>query len=232
MASAKTDFLGLIVFPDIEGVYQREIRVALVSGTDGKNSNMHLIDAAIRNLSDTLRGLAKVASSGKYEDLIGTPDAVKIATQEAAGIVKPDGDTILVMKDGTIKAAVKVALATVDAPGIVSPDGDTILVDEKGNIRAAVKVNIATTDMAGIVMPDGDSIQVDEAGRIKTTFPETYSKEQVDRMLYDISNLLMTGTDFEMLCTSTNSLMGEENTYSEIGANIVLINDLATELLK
>ena len=51
-------------------------------------------------------------------------------------------------------------------------------------------------------------------------------------MLYDISNLLMTGADFEMLCTSTNSLMGEENTYSEMGANIVLINDLATELLK
>lgn len=232
MAGAKTDFLGLIVFPDITGVYQREIRIALVSGTDGTNSNMHLIDAAIKRLSETLGGLAKVASSGSYNDLTDTPDAVEIATQAAAGIVKPDGDTILVMEDGTIKAAVRVALATTDAPGIVAPDGDTILIDEKGKIRAAVKVNIATTDAAGIVKPDGTTIEVDKDGKIKANIPDSYTKAQVDQMLSDISGLLMTDADLELLYSTTDALMGENNIYSGLGTNIVAVNAIANELLK
>ena len=155
-----------------------------------------------------------------------------IATQEAAGIVKPDGDTILIMEDGTIKAAVKVALATVDAPGIVAPDGDTILIDENGKIRAAVKVNIATTDAAGIVKPDGTTIEVDKDGKIKANIPDCYTKAQVDQMLSDISSLLMTDADLELLYSATDSLMGENNTYSGLGANIVTVNTLVDELLK
>lgn len=232
MAGAKTEFLGLVVYPDITGVFQRDIRIALVSGTDGKNSNMHLIDAAIKKLSETLGGLAKVASSGSYKDLTDTPDAVEIATQQRAGIVKPDGDTILVMEDGTIKAAVKVALATVDAPGIVAPDGDTILIDENGKIRAAVKVNIATIESPGIVKPDGATIEVDKDGKIKANIPDCYTKAQVDQMLSDISSLLMTDADLELLYSATDSLMGENNTYSGLGVNIVAVNTLVDELLK
>ena len=61
---------------------------------------------------------------------------MSIATTEKAGIVKPDGDTILIDEAGTIRAAVKVAVATLQAAGIVKPDGTTITIDADGTIHA------------------------------------------------------------------------------------------------
>lgn len=205
------DNLGIVIFDDINGVYQRDLRKSYAE-------NFRLISKLIDGLNT-------------WKENLTIPAETPIATTEIPGKVMPDGDTILIMEDGTIKAAVKVALATVDAPGIVAPDGDTILVDENGKIRAAVKVNIATTEAAGIVKPDGESIKVNEDGTIRASIPESYTKEQVDQMLSDISALLMTDADLELLCAATNSLMGEENTYTGMGANIVAVNALAEDIL-
>ena len=185
MASSKTEYLGLVVFPDITGVYQREIRIALVSGTDGTNSNMHIIDAAIKGLADALSELAE-----------GIPDAVPIATQAEAGKVKPDGVTITIDESGTIKATCEIA--TVEKAGIVKPDGDTITITEDGTIRAA---------------NDG------------------YSKEEVDTMLQELSDMLLTNSDLEMVYAATNALMGEQTEFTGLGASLLKVNALADELL-
>ena len=215
MASSKTEYLGLVVFPDIAGVYQREIRIALVSGTDGTNSNMHIIDAAIKGLAEALNKLAK-----------DIPDAVPIATQAVAGKVKPDGVTITIDESGTIKATCEIA--TVEKAGIVKPDGITITIDKDGVIKATCE--IATTEKAGIVKPDGDTITVDEDGTIRAA-NDGYSKEEVDTMLQELSDMLLTNSDLEMVYAATNALMGEQTEFTGLGASLLKVNSLADELL-
>ena len=128
MSTASTEYLGLIVFPDITGVYQRDIRLALVAGS---GSNMHKIDAGVKAIAQTLtalrNSLATVATSGSYTDLSNKPDiaaAVPLATTSVAGKVKPDGVTILIDENGVIRAAVPISIATTEKAGIVKPDGD------------------------------------------------------------------------------------------------------------
>lgn len=215
MASSKTEYLGLVVFPDITGVYQREIRVALVSGTDGTDSNMHIIDAAIKRLANTVKELAG-----------NIPNAVPIATQKVAGKVKPDGVTITIDEDGTIKATCEIA--TKDKAGIVKPDGITITIDKDGVIKASCE--IATLEKNGIVKPDGKTISIDEDGTIYS-LETSYSKEEVDTMLQELSDMLMTNEDLETLYLSTNTLMGENVTFTGLGASLLKVNALADELL-
>lgn len=214
MASSKTEYLGLVVFPDITGVYQREIRIALVSGTDGTNSNMHIIDAAIKGLADALSELAE-----------GIPDAVPIATQAEAGKVKPDGVTITIDESGTIKATCEIA--TVEKAGIVKPDGITITIDKDGVIKATCE--IATTEKAGIVKPDGETITITEDGKIRGI--DGYSKAEVDTLLKDLSDLLLTSSDLETVYAATNTLMGEQTEFTGLGASLLKVNALADKLL-
>lgn len=261
MADAKTEYLGLIVFPDITGVYQRDLRIALVTGKNGNDSNMHIIDTAIKKLADALKGLSKVASSGSYNDLSDTPEIpsqIPIASVEVAGIVKPDGETILVDKEGKISAAVKVAIATLQAAGLVKPDGVTITVDEDGTISATV--GIATTDTAGtvkpdgktillgedglieaatatnkkpgIVKPDGESVTVDKDGTIHAKVKDAYTKAEVDQMLSDLSGLLMSADDLSAIYAAVNTVMGETTAFSGLGGSILAVNALADELVK
>ncbi len=230
MASAKTEFLQLIVFPNIEGVYQREVRVALVTGANGNDSNMHIIDRAVKALSDTLNGLARVASTGSYDDLTDKPDipsAVPVATTEKVGVVKPDGTTITVSADGLIKAAV--SIATTAAAGIVRPDGTTITIDQTGLIKAAIA--IATAQTAGIVRPDGSSITVDQDGTIHANVTDAYTKAEVDKMMKDLSDLLLSQNDLDAIYDSVNALMGESVTFVGLGASLITVNDQATQLL-
>lgn len=216
MASLKTEYLGLAVFPDITGVYQREIRIALVSGTDGTDSNMHIIDAAIKTLAEAI---------GTLREEI--PDSVPIATQEVAGKVKPDGITITVDTDGTIKATCEIA--TLEKAGIVKPDGITITVDGDGVVRATCE--IATVEKAGIVKPDGDTITIDQNGTIRAA-NDGYSKAEVDLMLQELSDMLMTNSDLEMLYVATNTLMGETTEFTGLGASLLKVNELADKLLE
>lgn len=233
MSSARTEYLDLIVFPDITGVYQREIRLALVGG---QGSNMHKIDAGVKAIAQALtalgNSLARVATTGSYTDLSDKPDiaaSVPLATLSVAGKVKPDGDTILVDENGVIRASVRVAIATTQTAGIVKPDGDTILVDENGVISAAVRVAIATLQAAGIVKPDGTTITVEQDGTIHGI--NAYTKTEVDNMLEEMSDIFISDTDKATLYSLVNSLMGVNYTYTGFGASILTINDLAQELI-
>lgn len=225
MSTASTEYLGLIVFPDITGVYQRDIRLALVAGS---GSNMHKIDAGVKAVAQaivTLDGsLAVVAKSGNYNDLSNKPDiaaAVPLATSAVAGKVKPDGVTILVNENGVISAAVPVSIATTQNPGIVKPDGNTILIDAEGTIRAAVEVAIATLQSAGIVKPDGTTITIDPDGTLHGR--DSYTKAEVDAMLADMSEIFITAADKAAIYSKVNTLMGTSTAFTGLGASILEI---------
>lgn len=233
MSTASTEYLGLIIFPDIAGVYQRDIRLALVGGS---GSNMHKIDAGVKAIAQAVttlsNSLATVATSGSYTDLSNKPDiaaAVPLATSAVAGKVKPDGTTILIDENGVISAAVPVSIATEEKEGIVKPDGDTILIDEEGIIRAAVKVAVATLQATGIVKPDGTTITIDADGTIHAR--DTYTKAEVDDLLRQMSDIFITNTDKTTLYALTNTLMGTSTVFTGLGADILTINNLAQTLI-
>lgn len=228
-----TEYLHLIIYPDITGVYQRDIRLALISAVD---NNMVKIDAGVKAVAQALialgNSLSTVATSGSYNDLSDKPDiaaSVPLATTLVAGKVKPDGDTILVDENGVISAAVRVAIATTETAGIVKPDGDTILVDENGVISAAVRVAIATTQAAGIVMPDGTTITVDEDGTIRGI--DAYTKAEVDELLEELSDIFITDADKAALYSRVNTLLSTNISFTGLGASILVINDKAQELI-
>lgn len=233
MSTASTEYLHLIVFPDITGVYQRDIRLALVAGT---GSNMHKIDAGVKAVADALTALvgslATVATSGSYNDLSDKPDiatAVPLATTLVAGKVKPDGATILVDENGVISAAVPVSIATVQTAGIVKPDGTTILIDENGTISSAVEVAIATLQAAGIVKPDGTTITIDVDGTIHGI--DAYTKTEVDEMLAEMSDIFVSDADKATIYAKVNTLMGTSTTFTGLGASILEIYDQTEELI-
>ena len=233
MSTASTEYLGLIVFPDITGVYQRDIRLALVAGS---GSNMHKIDAGVKAIATALtrlsNSLAAVATSGSYTDLSNKPDiaaAVPLATTAVAGKVKPDGVTILIDENGVIRAAVPISIATTEKAGIVKPDGDTILIDAEGTIRAAVKVAVATLQAAGIVKPDGTTIAIEADGTIHAR--DAYTKAEVDDKLRQLSDIFITDTDKSTLYRLTNTLMGTSTTFTGLGADILTVNNLAQTLI-
>ncbi len=233
MSSASTEYLGLIIYPNITGVYQREIRLALISG---ENNNMIKIDAGVKAVANELtalsNSLAAVAMSGSYTDLSNKPDiaaAVPLATSSVAGKVKPDGTTILIDENGIISAAVPVSIATVENAGIVKPDGDTILIDENGVISAAVKVAVATLQAAGIVKPDGSTITIDADGTIHAR--DAYTKAEVDNLLRQVSDIFITDADKTTLYTLTDTLMGTSTAFTGLGADILTINNLAQTLI-
>lgn len=233
MSTASTEYLHLIVFPDITGVYQRDIRLALVAGT---GSNMHKIDAGVKAVADALTALvgslATVATSGSYNDLSDKPDiaaAVPLATTLVAGKVKPDGVTILVDENGVISAAVPVSIATVQTAGIVKPDGTTILIDENGTISSAVEVAIATLQAAGIVKPDGTTITIDVDGTIHGI--DAYTKTEVDEMLAKMSDIFVSDADKATIYAKVNTLMGTSTTFTGLGASILEIYDQTEELI-
>lgn len=94
--------------------------------------------------------------------------SVPTATTTVAGIVKPDGTSILVKADGTISAKLPdPTVAAVGTLGVVKPDGTTITIKADGTISAKQKdATIATDTTPGIVKPDGTTVTVDEDGTI------------------------------------------------------------------
>lgn len=233
MSTASTEYLGLVFFPDITGVYQRDIRLALVGGS---GSNMQKIDAGVKAIAERItalvNSLSAVATSGSYTDLSNKPDiaaAVPLATTSVAGKVKPDGVTILIDENGVIRAAVPISIATTEKAGIVKPDGDTILIDAEGTIRAAVKVAVATLQAAGIVKPDGTTITIEADGTIHAR--DTYTKAEVDDKLRQLSDIFITDTDKSTLYTLTNTLMGTSTAFTGLGADILAVNNLAQTLI-
>ena len=129
-----------------------------------------LDQAAVITLDDlvlvhTANGMRVCTVRALFE---GGSVSVPTATTTVAGIVKPDGTSILVKADGTISAKLPdPTVAAVGTLGVVKPDGTTITIKSDGTISAKQKdATIATDTTPGIVKPDGTTVTVDEDGTI------------------------------------------------------------------
>lgn len=85
-----------------------------------------------------------------------------------AAQMRPDGITITLNPDGTIRGT---PVATISTAGKVRPDGSTITIDPDGTIHGSSDVPVATASTAGKVKPDGTSITVDQDGVISSAGP-------------------------------------------------------------
>lgn len=90
-------------------------------------------------------------------------EGVAVATTEKTGTVKPDGETILVDKDGKIS----VPTATDSASGLMSAA-------DKAKLDG---VDLATTSTAGLVKPDGKTLSVASDGTISVAGEQSQKTE-------------------------------------------------------
>lgn len=101
---------------------------------------------------------------------------------------------------------------------------------EYGVIAVYSELELATLEQAGIVKPDGKTIVIDESGTISTA-SDSYSKDEVDTMMQELSDMLLTNSDLETVYAATNTLMGEQTEFTGLGASLLKVNALADELL-
>ena len=135
-------------------------------------------------------------------------EGVAVATTEKTGTVMPDGETILVDKDGKIS----VPTATETAFGLVKPDGKTITIKD-GVLSGQSKVAIATTDTVGTVKPDGTTIKIADDG--------TISAESTDLTGYATTEALAKKGDTLSYADSTLKLLSGETVLSEVTVEAV-----------
>lgn len=85
----------------------------------------------------------KIATTNWVQNTIKTrmETDVVVATTKKAGMVKPDGTTIMIKADGTIYVD-KISVATTTTAGTVIPDNVTIKIDAAGKIRVDAKEEI------------------------------------------------------------------------------------------
>ena len=113
-------------------------------------------NATHTHASGDIKGLAKVATSGMYSDLTGTPG---VATANTLGLVKPDGTTITVKKDGTISATggsgsgsgfdfegTKAEFDAAVAAGTITDDSVSLITDDVSGDTVATKAELQAVD--------------------------------------------------------------------------------------
>lgn len=145
----------------------------------------HVLDLVYYNGSSWLcrqecTGVTPTDSATAYWQKFGA--AVSVATITTAGIVRPDGATVLVAADGTIS----IPAAELNKLGIVKPDGTTIVVDANGTLSAQVAGALsALTDVNISQATQGQILQYDVTTQkwknvSKTWLTELEQMEDVD----------------------------------------------------
>lgn len=157
----------------------------------------------VDNLTST--DSTKVLSAKQGNTLKGLIDNPAVATTSRVGVVKPDGTTITVDSDGTIRGAqtyqlptasgtvkggikvganltmngevMSVNKATTQQLGVVKPDGTTVTIDGDGTIHGAQTYVLptATEDTLGGIKV-GSGLEIDEDGILDANIPEEYIK--------------------------------------------------------
>lgn len=151
------------------GIKISEDNVISATDTQGGGSTWGSIDGDIKSQEDlqdelNTRG-SKLEYTGSTLSLLnsndevlnsvnitsgGTTVEVDIATVDKTGVVKPDGETILIKEDGTISTKdIVFPIATIEDLGVIKPDGDTISVDDNGTISANIP-DVDTSNLANI----------------------------------------------------------------------------------
>lgn len=145
----------------------------------------HVLDLVYYNGSSWLcrqecTGVTPTDSATAYWQKFGA--AVSVATITTAGIVRPDGATVLVAADGTVS----IPAAELNKLGIVKPDGTTIVVDANGTLSAQVAGALsALTDVNISQATQGQILQYDVTTQkwknvSKTWLTELEQMEDVD----------------------------------------------------
>lgn len=106
-------------------------------------------------------------------------DVLLTATVDKKGLVKPDGETIIIDEDGTISAkagSVEIDIATTETTGIVKPDGTTITITEDGTISAigGGSSTVIETDNKTITLNSEDKIQVVGSYAVNSQFKNEF----------------------------------------------------------
>lgn len=153
--------------------------------------------------------------------------SVPTATTTVAGIVKPDGTSILVKADGTISAKIPdPTVAKVGTLGVVKPDGTTVTIKADGTISAVQKdAAVATEAAAGIVKPDGSTITVEEDGTIKAKQAEVATTSKAGLVKPDGSTITV-GADGKIAAkiatTTAAGIVKPDGTTLSVGADGLL----------
>lgn len=162
-------------------------------------------------VDSTYSGTSPNAQSGigihaAFGNVVRTTDK---ATNVRLGIVKPDGITIVIDSDGTIRSNYEYTLpkASTTVLGGVKVDGRTILTDQTGS--GTISVPTATASKVGVVSPDGTSITVDAQGNIALAAASTtvLGGVKVDGTSIVANSGTITGTSL-VTRTATNRVPG------------------------
>lgn len=188
-----------------------------------------LDQAAVITLDDlvlvhTANGMRVCTVRALFE---GGAVSVPTATTTVAGIVKPDGTSILVKADGTISAKIPdPTVAKVGTLGVVKPDGTTVTIKADGTISAVQKdAAVATEAAAGIVKPDGSTITVEEDGTIKAKQAEVATTSKAGLVKPDGSTITV-GADGKIAAkiatTTAAGIVKPDGTTLSVGADGLL----------
>lgn len=130
--------------------------------------------------NDVVAMLARVKEAMDALDGVLTED--DIATVVKAGIVRPDGTTIVIDADGTISAANEFTLvpATVDTLGGVKPDGTSITVDQDGTLHGSGSYELPAangTTIGGVTV--GDGLAITSSGRLSA---DIFTDDEIEKL--------------------------------------------------
>lgn len=130
--------------------------------TSGKNGTYGIV-----KISDD--GTLSITNDGVLSQTASFVQADPNATPPTPGLVKVDGVTIKIDKNGVISGASPISIATVNSYGTVIPDGKTIKELKDGTIYSSGKPPVATQTTLGTVKPDGTSIKIEADGTLSAS---------------------------------------------------------------
>lgn len=191
-----------VIIDEITTVKNTGLEEITTASTSGLTDITEASSTGLANVNDAVgEGLTSIQTlaGSSISEIIETTDAgkaelqkiivdkVPVATVDNVGLVKPDGETIVISEDGVITANIEVPevnVATTSTAGIVKPDGTTITIAD-GVISAKAQSSSEFTSSKGTnswlkhsggLMIQGGSISIAKsATSVTVTFPKAFA---------------------------------------------------------
>lgn len=143
-------------------------------------SDAPTLDQYRQAYADVISMLGRVQEA--MEELEGVLTEDDVATVAKAGIVRPDGTTIVIDANGTISVANEFTLmpATTERLGGVMPDGTTVTVDPDGTLHSSGSYELpkaTRTTLGGITV--GDGLNFTSSGRVNV---DIFTEEEIEEL--------------------------------------------------
>ena len=162
-----------------------------------------------------------------YKEVVEAAIGSGIATTEHVGLVKPDGDTIVIDSDGTIHGTETYVLptATPTTLGGVKPDGTSILVSSDGTISTSSSAPEASdveydNTTSGLT---ADNVQdaIDELASEKQDAATAITTSNIGSQSVNYANSAGSATSATTATTATSATTATKATQDGNGNNIV-----------